>query len=99
VTVVPFQKQGVPEAHGLSIAQCEAAAWAVTPEPHRTRHRGAGAINAAISAALGTPWPIRFYRLPGIRHIQDAVYARVARNRGNFPGVTPYCVQFPAECR
>ena len=99
VTVVPCQKPGVPEAHGLAIAQCEAAAWAVTDAPRRTRYRGAGAINAAISAALGTAWPLRIYRLPGIRQIQDAVYAWVARNRHRFPGVTPYCLRFPTECR
>ena len=99
VTVAPFQRPGVPKAHGLSIAQCEAAAWAVTDAPQQTSYRGAGAINAAVSAALGSPWPLRVYQLPGIRHIQDAVYAWVVRNRHRLPGVTPYCEQFPAECR
>jgi hypothetical protein len=99
VTVAPFQKSGVPEEHGLTIAQCEAAAWTVAAAPNTTRHRGAGAINATVSAALGASWPLRFYRLPGIRQIQDAVYEWVVRNRDRLPGVTPYCEQFPAECR
>jgi predicted DCC family thiol-disulfide oxidoreductase YuxK len=99
VTVAPFQKPGVPEAHGLTVAQCEGAAWAVTTTPHHRRYRGAGAVNAALSAVLGTAWPLRLYRLPAIRQLQDAVYTWIARNRSRFPGVTPYCEEYPAECR
>ena len=99
VTVVPFQQPGVAARHGLSIAQCEAAAWAVTDAPQPKRYRGAGAINLALAVALGTSIPVRLYRLPGIRHVQDAVYEWVVRNRHRLPGVTPYCVEFPDECR
>jgi len=97
VTAVPFQRSGVPTAHGLSVAECEAAAWAVTPDG--ARHRGAGAVNAALAAALGTRLPLRLYAVPGIRQAQDRVYAWVAAHRHRFPGDTPYCEQHPADCR
>lgn len=87
------------EAHGLSIAQGEAAAWAMAPGPGRARYRGAGAINLAVAVALGTLLPIWFYAIPGVRRLQDAVYAWVARNRHRIPGDTPYCEQHPERCR
>jgi predicted DCC family thiol-disulfide oxidoreductase YuxK len=96
VTVVPFQKPGVPAAHGLTYAQCEAAAWAITPEARR--YRGAGAINMALSVALGTRLPLWLYAIPGLRQLQDGVYAVIARIRSRLPGVTPYCEEFPEEC-
>lgn len=94
--MAPYQRPGVPEAHGLSRAQCEAAAWAVTPDSKR--YPGAAAINLAISVALGTPLPMLFYSAPGVKRVQDAVYGWVARNRGRLPGDTPYCRQHPDEC-
>lgn len=96
VTTVPFQKPGVPEAHGLTLAECEAAAWAVAPDGRR--YRGAAAINAALAWALGRPFLLRLYALPGLRQIQDGVYALVAALRRHLPGVTPYCQQHPEEC-
>ncbi len=99
VTVAPFQQPGLPEAHGLSVAECEGAAWAIAPAPHDARFRGAGAINLAFSVALGVSAPVRIYALPGIRQIQDAVYEWVMRNRHRLPGVIPHCEEFPADCR
>lgn len=96
VTAVPFQKPGVPEAAGLSLEECEAAAWTI--EPNGSRHRGAGAVNAALAWALGWPVLIQLYYLPIIRQIQDAIYEWVAANRGRLPGTTPYCQQYPEEC-
>lgn len=93
VRVVPCQAPGVVDAYGLTVADCEAAAWAFTADGHR--HRGAAALNAALAAALGTALPLRVYRLPGVRRLQDAVYGWVARNRRRFRGVTPWCVQHP----
>lgn len=72
VTMAPYQKPGVPEAHGLSLAQCKAAARAVTLDSNR--YMGAAAINLALSVALGTALPVRFYSAPGIKQLQDAVY-------------------------
>ena len=88
----------MPEAHGLTLAQCEAAAWAIAPGPHRTRYRGAGAVNAALAVALGTRLPLRLYLAPGIRQTQDAVYALVTRIRSRLPGDPPYCEQHPDRC-
>ncbi len=56
-------------------------------------------MNAALAAALGTRLPLLLYSLPGVRQVQDAAYSWVARNRGRFPGDTPYCRQQPEECR
>lgn len=105
VTAVPYQKSGVPESAGLTPEDCRKAAWAMPPEPHRaSRHqprlyRGAGAINAAVSVAAGTPLPYRFYALPGVRRLQDLAYDRIAGNRRLLPADTPYCRQYPEECR
>lgn len=96
VTAVPFQRPGFPEAHGLTVAQCEASAWAVLPDGRR--YPGAAAINLAVAVALGVGLPLWFYLLPGIRQAQERVYRWIAANRSRFPGDTPYCEQFPAEC-
>lgn len=94
--MVPFQKPGTPEAHGLTMADCERAAWAVAPDG--TKYRGAGAVEMALAVALGTTLPYRLYTLPGIRQIQDHVYTWIADHRGRLPGDTPYCEQHPDEC-
>lgn len=98
MTAVPFQQPGAPAAHGLTVADCERAAWAVVPGPAGDRFRGAGAVNAALATALQTALPLRLYRLPGLRLLEDAVYALVARYRSRLPGVRPYCEQFPGRC-
>jgi len=50
---------------------------------------------AAVNAALKKVWWIRpfayFYRLPGIKQIQDRVYRWVAANRHRLPGGAPEC--------
>jgi predicted DCC family thiol-disulfide oxidoreductase YuxK len=97
VTAVPFQKPGTPEAHGLTVADCERAAWAIPPDGHR--YPGAAGINVTLAAMAGTRLPWLVYRLPGVRQGQDWLYAWVARNRSRFPGVTPHCEQHPADCR
>lgn len=97
MTAVPFQKRGVPEAAGLTRAQCEQAAWAVTPDGRR--FRGAGAVNAALTWAVGCPAFLWIYRLPLVRQVQDALYDWIAANRSRLPGVTPYCEQHPEDCQ
>ncbi len=96
VATVPFQKPGVPEAHGLTLAECEAAAWAVTPDGRR--YRGAAAINAALAWALDRPGLLQLYALPGVHQLQDAAYALIAVLRHRLPGVTPHCRQHPKDC-
>ena len=96
MTAVPFQKPGVPESVGLTVEQCREAAWAV--EPDGRLHRGAAAVHAALAWALGWPTLLRLYEQPVIQRIEDAVYDWVAAHRRWFPGVTPYCEQYPDEC-
>ena len=92
----PYQKPGIPASVGLSTEQCEAAAWAVSPDGKR--YRGAGAINASLAVATGVALPLLLYELPGIRQLQDLGYAFVAAVRGKLPGDKPYCKQHPGEC-
>ena len=93
VRFVPYQAPGVLDAYGLTAAEADAAAWAFPASGGRLR--GAEAVNAALAAALGTRLPLAAYRLPGVRRLQDAAYAWVARNRRRFRGVTPWCVAHP----
>ena len=94
--MVPFQKPGAPEAHGLMTADCERSAWAVTPAGRR--HPAAAAITLALAVALGAGLPLWFYAIPGVRQAQERAYRWVAANRSRFPGDTPYCEQHPEEC-
>lgn len=96
VRLVPFQAPGALVSAGLSQAEAEAAAWAITP---RGKHyRGAAAVNLALAVALGNRLPLVLYRLPGLGRLQDAAYATVARHRHRLPGVRPYCQEHPAAC-
>ena len=97
VTAVPFQKPGTPEAYGLTVADVEGAAWAITPGG--TTYRGAGAIDMALAVGLRFGLPLWLYRVPGNGWVQDRVYDWVVNNRHRFPGDTPYCEQHPDECR
>ncbi len=81
---------GVPDDHLLDAVRWLDESGAV--------YTGAEAANAAVSVALGTRLPLRMYRIPGIRHIQDAVYRWVATHRYRFPGKTPYCESHPVAC-
>lgn len=103
VTAVPYQKPGVPAAVGLSMEQCEEAAWAVElrERPGKPHHcyRGAAAINASLAVALGVRLPLSFYGLPGVGLLQELLYDLVAANRHRLPGDVPYCKQYPEECR
>jgi predicted DCC family thiol-disulfide oxidoreductase YuxK len=96
ISVAPFQDDTARAAAGLSVPQCEGAAWAVTPDGRR--YPGAGAINVALAVALDLPLPLWLYGVPGIRQLQDAVYAWVVRNRHRLPGDTPFCAQHPERC-
>src|SRR3954453_8083320 len=97
VTAFPFQKPGVPEKFGLTVADCEAAAWAIAPG--FAPQPGAAAVMLTLAVARGsrTPWVI--YHLPILQQVQEGIYALVARYRHRLPGDTPYCEQFPDECR
>ena len=90
ITVLPWQTAGLLAATGLSEDQVNAAAWYVDVQGRQ--HRGAAAVNAALAALGGVYRPLSLlYRLPGLRQIEDAVYAWVARNRHRLPGSTEAC--------
>ena len=97
ITPVPFQAAARLAPLGVTVAEAEGAAWAVTPRG--ARYRGAAAVALTLAVALGTRAPMWLYLIPGIRQAADAIYAAVARHRRRFPGVTPYCQQYPAACR
>lgn len=84
------RRLGIPESQRLDAARWLDASGAV--------YTGAEAVNAALSCALGTPLPLRVYRLPGVRALQEAVYRWVADHRYRFPGTTPYCESHPVSC-
>lgn len=96
VWAIPFQQPGAPALLGLTYAEAEQAAWAI--DPARTLYRGAGAINAALTVALGWSWLLTFYNLPLVRQVQDWVYDWVVRNRSHLPGLTPPCSRPGANC-
>jgi predicted DCC family thiol-disulfide oxidoreductase YuxK len=97
VTAVPYQKPSVPASAGLTVEQCEKAAWAAAPSGQR--YRGAGAVNASLAVATGVALPLLAYSLPGLRQLEDLAYDFIAAVRGKLPGVEPYCKQHPEECR
>jgi predicted DCC family thiol-disulfide oxidoreductase YuxK len=93
--VLPWQTPGLLELAGLTEQQCIEAAWYIDADGHK--HRGAAAINAAFSALGGIyaagAW---FYRVPGLRQLEDLVYRWVSDNRYRLPGASDAC-KIPAE--
>ena len=73
---------------GLTTAECEQAAWAVTADG--TRFRGAAALNIVLDALLGTAgFCFGMYKVPLMQRVQDGTYNWVVRNRRRLPGATP----------
>lgn len=97
VSTVPFQRRGVPEQVGVSREDLAASVYWLDDDG--SRYSGAHAVNAALSAALGTSLPLRVYRAPGVRTVQEAVYRWVSNNRHRLPGTTPWCTSHPDSCR
>lgn len=96
VTIVPFQKPGEPERHGLTVAWCEQSIWAITPDG--ATYHAAAAANLTVAVAFGVPLSLWLYAIPGIAAAQEAAYRFIARSRHLIPGDTPYCEQHPEEC-
>ncbi|MCT7661886.1 thiol-disulfide oxidoreductase DCC family protein [Mycobacterium deserti] len=91
-----LQSDDAPERLGVPASRIlDAARWL---DDDGDRYDGAEAMNAAVSAALGTRLPLRIYRIPGVRWLQDAVYGWVVDHRYRFPGTTPYCQSHPVAC-
>jgi predicted DCC family thiol-disulfide oxidoreductase YuxK len=92
VRAVPNQAPGLLPRTGLTRAQVDAAAWAITRNGER--FAGAAAVNCTLRELRGV-WPAvaRLYDVPGLRWIEDRAYHWFSRNRGRFArwGVTPAC--------
>lgn len=96
VRTLPFQQPGVAEEAGATREELgRSVCWLGADG---ARYWGAEAANAALSAALGNRLPLRLYRVPGVRQLQNAVYRWVADHRHRLPGTTPWCSAHPATC-
>ncbi len=90
IRVLPNHTTGLLDEAGLTFEQTLEAAWFVDEKGRQ--FRGAGAINTCLAAVHGIFEPLVWlYALPGIRQIEDTVYAWVARNRYRMPGSTAAC--------
>ena len=86
--IAPFQWAWLLAEVGLTTAQCEEAAWAITSD--EVHYRGAAAISIALDHAIGRSAIFyRIYKLPLIQSIGDRTYQWVANHRSQLPGVTP----------
>lgn len=92
----PLQSIGTAERLGVSPSHLlDSVRWL---DSSGAVYSGAEAANAALATAIGTRLPLRLYRVPGVRLIQDAIYRWVAAHRYRFPGTTPYCESHPGSC-
>lgn len=96
IAIEPFQKPGLPESHGLTVAQCEQSIWAITPDGFP--YAAAAAANLVAATALRLALPLWLYSIPGISAIQEAAYHFIAINRSHIPGDKPFCELHPEEC-
>jgi predicted DCC family thiol-disulfide oxidoreductase YuxK len=92
----PFQEPTAAERLGITSSRMVESAWWL--DSSGAVYGGAEAVNAALSAALGTRLPLFVYRVPAIGALQELVYRWVATHRYRFPGTTPYCESHPIAC-
>lgn len=92
----PFQEATAAERLGVDPSRMLESAWWL--DSSGAVYGGAEAVNAALSAALGTRLPLFVYRVPGIGALQELAYRWVATHRYRFPGTTPYCESHPVAC-
>ncbi len=96
VRIEPFQAPGMADRLGVpGDRPPESVYWL---DATGAVAAGARAVNAAVSAALGTPVPLWVYRIPGIGVAQEAAYRWIAAHRHRFGGVTPLCESDPQRC-
>jgi predicted DCC family thiol-disulfide oxidoreductase YuxK len=92
----PLQSPGAAQRLGISSSDLlDSVRWL---DASGNVYSGAEAANAALSAAIGSRIPLRIYRIPGLRFVEEAVYRWIAANRYRFPGTTPYCESHPRAC-
>ncbi|MBI4307139.1 MAG: DUF393 domain-containing protein [Chloroflexi bacterium] len=96
MAAVPCQNPEAPGSLGLTREECEREAWAI--EPDGRHHRGAAAVVAGLAWALGVRPLLGLSYLPGLKQIEDIVYAWVAANRSELPQAKPHCLEHPGEC-
>jgi predicted DCC family thiol-disulfide oxidoreductase YuxK len=94
--IEPNQAPGMAERLGVPADRLSESAWWL--DSSGAVFAGAKAMNAALSAALGTPLPLWIYRLPGVGAVQNAIYRWVVAHRYRFRGVTPLCEAEPQRC-
>jgi len=94
--IEPWQSQEVADRIRVPDDRLTESAWWL--DSSGAVFAGAHAMNAALSAALGTRLPLWIYRIPGIGALQDVVYRWVAAHRYRFRGVTPLCEAEPERC-
>ena len=92
--ISPWQTPGLLARSGLTAEQASDAAWFV--DGGGRQFRGAAAINAAL-AQIGGIFTLvaALYRLPGLRQLEDAIYAWIAANRYRMPGSSAACAVPP----
>lgn len=93
--LLPSQKPGLSEAIGLTAADVESAAWALTTDGRLLR--GPVAFAATVDRILmpeGSPLASLF-GLPVIRPIADRLYAAFAARRGAFGGEAACSIRGP----
>jgi predicted DCC family thiol-disulfide oxidoreductase YuxK len=93
LTTLPLQGPGVPERVGATRQACEESLHFAADGRVRT---GAAAVAGALSVALQRELPERLYARTAT--VQERGYAWVARHRGRFPGITPWCARYPDTC-
>jgi predicted DCC family thiol-disulfide oxidoreductase YuxK len=94
--IEPFQTPGMADRLGVPVDRMLESAWWL--DSSGAVFAGAHAMNAALSAALGTRLPLWIYRLPGIGALQNVIYRWVVAHRYRFRGVTPLCEAEPERC-
>ena len=94
--IEPLQAPGMADRLGMPDNRLPESAWWL--DSSGAVFAGAQALNAALSAALGTALPLCIYRIPGIGLLQNAIYRWVAAHRYRFRGVTPLCEAEPERC-
>jgi predicted DCC family thiol-disulfide oxidoreductase YuxK len=97
VLALPSQARGVREQYGLTRAETDRAAWAITRDGRRLE--GAPAVNAVLRE-LGGGWRILASALETAGPLESGGYRWFARNRGRFArfGIAPECEDPAAEC-
>lgn len=99
VLALPSQTPGLKERLGLSRAEVDRAAWAITPDGGA--YIGAAAVSMVLRE-MGATWRVTavLYGLPGAGWLGERLYAWFARHRGRFArwGIVPACARPDVAC-